>query len=75
MRTLGRTNNTLGYPNLHRSGPGQGNIKREAKGLGVPLSLLGTGARPHSLLFASWVAMPSHLENGFTCYCLNEIEL
>ena len=40
MRTLGTTNSTPGWPNLHRAGPGGGkkHLKRGAKGPGVSLS-------------------------------------
>ena len=49
-------------------------IKREAKGLS--LSLSPTRWRAPSLFSSRlWVGMPSHLEDGFSCYFLNKIEL
>ena len=70
VRTSGKTNNTPGWPNLHRTGPGRENIKRGAKA--SSLSLLRTG-----VLFSSclWINVPSRLEDGFSCYLLNKIEL
>ena len=49
---------------------GEKNIKTEAKA--SALSPLCTGA-----LFSSrlWINVPSHLQDGFSCYCLNKIEL
>ena len=85
MRTSGKTNSTPGWPNLHRTGPGrEKHIKSGAKGLS--LAGAGSGFLPLSLspslsplqagvLFSSslWVNMPSHLEDGFSCYYLNKI--
>ena len=42
LRTSGKTNNTPGWPNLHRTGPGRGkHIKRRAKASSLSL--------PHAL--------------------------
>ena len=71
MRTSGKTNSTPGWPNLHRTGPGrEKHIKRGAKA--SSLSLPRDGALFSSLL---WIDVPSHLEDGFSCYLLNKIEL
>ena len=47
--------------------------------LSLPLSLTLTLPAPvhSSTLFSSslWVGMPSHSEDGFSCYLLNKIEL
>ena len=73
VRTSGKTNNTPGWPNLHRTGPGRDkHIKRGAKA--SFLSLLP----PHAgVLFSSrlWIHVPSCLRDGFSCYLLNKIEL
>ena len=71
MRTPGRTA-LLSKPNLHRAGPRgrKKHIKRRAKGLSLSLPL--AGALVSSRL---WVDMPSRLEDGFSCYYLNKIEL
>ena len=70
VRTSGKTINTPGWPNLHRTGPGrEKHIKRGAKGLG--LSLLSAGVLSSHL----WVDVPSRLKGGFSCYYLNKIEL
>ena len=71
VRTSGKTNSTPGWPNIHRTGPGrEKQVKRGAKALS--LFLPRTGA-----LFSLrlWVDMPSRLEDGFSCYYLNKIEL
>ena len=53
-------------------GGGEDILKRGAKELGVSLSLQSTGA----LFFSGlWIGMPSRLEDGFSCYFLNKIEL
>ena len=70
MRTSGKTNNTPGWPNLHKTGPGtEKHIKRGAKAL-FSLSLPRDG-----VLFSLslWVDVPSHLEDGFSCYYLNKL--
>ena len=74
MRTSGKTNNTPGWPSVHKTGPGtETQIKRGAKALfALSLSLLHDGA-----LFSSHLGIdvPSHLEDGISCYYLNKIEL
>ena len=74
MRTSGKTNNTPGWPNLHRTGPGEDkHIKRGAKA-----SSLSLVSPPHAgALFSSrlWMDVPSRLKDGFSCYLLNNIEL
>ena len=47
------------------------------KGPGVSLSLSPRhwGALPTLFSSRLWVGMPSHLEDGFSCYFLNKIEL
>ena len=51
-RTSGKTNNTPGWPNLHRTGPGRDkHIKRGAKASARALSLSPT--RCGALLFTS----------------------
>ena len=70
-----RQNALLAKPYLHRTGPGgrkKKHIKRGAKGLSLSLFLLRAGALFSSCL---WVNMPSRLEDGFSCYYLNKIEL
>ena len=71
MRTSGKTNNIPDWPNLHKTSPGtEKQIKEEPK----PSSL----SLPHDgALFSSrlWVDVPSRLEDGFSCYDLNKIEL
>ena len=71
VRTSDKTNNTPGWPNLHRTGPGrEKHIKRGAKASAHSL--------PHAQeLFSSrlWIDLPSHLKDGFSCYLLNKIEL
>ena len=73
MRTSGRTA-LLTKPNLHRAAPGgrKKHIKRGAKGLALSLSPLRSG-----VLFSSrlWIDLLSRLEDGFSCYLLNKIEL
>ena len=72
VRTSGRTA-LLTKPNLHGAGPGgrKKHIKRGAKGLSLFL--------PHAAgaLFSSrlWIYVPSRLEDGFSCFLLNKIEL
>ena len=62
VRTSGKTKNTPGWPNLHRTGPGrEKHINRGAKGSSLSLSP------------AHWGALL--LEDGFSCYLLNKIEL
>ena len=71
VRTSGETNNTPGWPNLHRTGPGsEKHIKREAKASSLSLPRAG-------VLFSSylWTDVPSRLKDGFSCYLLNKIEL
>ena len=76
-KTSGRTNSTPGWPNLHRTGPGRDkHINRRAKAssfsLSLSLSLPCAGALFSSCL---WIDVPSRLEDGFSCYLLNKIEL
>ena len=75
-RSEDRTGRTavLAKPNLHRAGPGgrKKHIKRGAKGPGLSLSLSRVLGCSSSRL---WVDMPSHLEDRFSCYYLNKIEL
>ena len=75
VRTSGKTNNTPGWPNLHRTGPGRDkHINRGAKASSLSLSLPPACWGP--LLFSClWIDVPSHLEDGFSCYLLNKIEL
>ena len=70
VRTSGKTNSTRGWLSLHKTGPGREKHKKRSQS--SPLSLPCAGA-----LFSShlWVDMPSHLEDGFSCYYLNKIEL
>ena len=77
MRTSGRTA-LLPKPNLHKTGLGVGggqvcgeHIRRGAKGLSLSLS------PAQWVLFSSylWIDVPSCLEDGFSCYLLNKIEL
>ena len=71
MRTSGRTA-LLAKPNLHRAGPG--GRKKHKKRSQRALSL---SPRRAGVLFSLrlWVDMPSCLEDGFSCYYLNKIEL
>ena len=72
MRTSGKINNTPGWPNLHRTGPGkETHIKREAKAL-LSLCLPRDGALFSLCLL---IDVPSRFEDGFSCYYLNKIEL
>ena len=41
----------------------------------LSLSLPPPRASPLSSLPSLWVGMPSHFEDGFSCYLLNKIEL
>ena len=71
VRTSGKTNNTPGWPNLHRTGPGrEKHINTGAKA--SSLSLPSAGALFSSCL---WIDVPSRLKDGFSCYLLNKIEL
>ena len=73
MRTSGKTNNTPGWPNLHRTGPGRDkHIKRDTKASALSLSPPCSG-----VLFSLylWIDVPSCLEDGFSCYLLNKIQL
>ena len=73
VRTSGKTNNTPGWPNLHRTGPGRDkHIKRGAKAPSLSLSPPRVGALFSLCL---WIDVPSRLEDGFSCYLLNKIEL
>ena len=76
MKTSGRTNSTPGKPNLHRAGPegGKNHIKRGAKGGAKGLSLSLSFFFPHTGS-RLWVGVPSRLEDGFSCYFLNKIEV
>ena len=88
VRTAGRKA-LLTKPNLQRASPEGRNkhIKRGAKALSHGFSLSRVRARALSLslplpaysstLFSLslWVDMPSHFEDGFSCYLLNKIEL
>ena len=60
-------------PNLHRTGPGgrKKHTKRGAKGC-TPAPSTRNPA-----LFSSrlWIHVPSLLQDGFSCYYLNKIEL
>ena len=70
MRTSGRTA-LLTKPNLHRAGPGGRKKHKKRSQRALALSLPSAG-----VLFSSclWIDMPSHLEDGFSCYLLNKIE-
>ena len=71
VRTSGKTNNTPGWPNLHRTGPGrEKHIKRGAKASSLSLSRMLGRSSLHV-----WIDVPSCLEDGFSCYLLNKIEL
>ena len=60
MRTSGKTNNTPGWPNLHRTGPGrEKHIKRGAKA--------GSLARALSLARACALGRSSLRVSGSTC--------
>ena len=68
VRTSGKTNNTPGWPNLHKTGPGtERHIKKEPKPYSLSLPRNGT-------IFSSrlWINMPSCLKDGFSCYYLNK---
>ena len=71
MRTSGRTA-LLSKPNLHRTGPGgrKKQIKRRAKAL-----FLSRAMGRSSLCIFGLIDVPSRLEDGFSCYYLNKIEL
>ena len=71
VRTSGETKSTPDWPNLHRAGSGRNkHINRGAKA--SSLSLLCAGALFSLCL---WIDVPSNLEDGFSCYLLNKIEL
>ena len=71
MRTSGKTNNTPGWPNLHKTGPGTENqIKKGAKALfWLALSPPHDGA---TFSLCLWIDVPSCLEDGFSSYYLNK---
>ena len=76
LRTSGKTNNTLGWPNLHRTDPGRDkHIKRGAKASSLFLSPCPPS--PHLELGRSsfWIDVSSRLRDGFSFYLLNKIEL
>ena len=80
VRTRRRTNSTPGQPNLQRAGPGwrKKHIKTGAKGpwLSLPRSCALSLFLSVSLsLLVFWVGMPPCLEDVFSCYFLNKIEL
>ena len=70
VRTSGKTNNTPGRPNLHKTGPGtEKHIKKGAKALvslSLSLTLCHVMGRSSLCFFGS---------TGFSCYYLNKIEL
>ena len=70
MRASGRTV-LLPKPNLHKTGEVGGETKKTYKkrSQSPSLSLLHDG-----VLFSSrlWIEVPSHLEDGFSCYHLNK---
>ena len=67
----GKRNNTPGWPNLHRTGPGKDkHINRRARA--SSLSLSSALGRSSPRLFRSTC---SHLKDGFSRYLLNKIEL
>ena len=71
VRTSGKTKNTPGWPSLHRTGPGrEKHIKRGAKASSLSLSRMLGRSSLHV-----WIDVPSCLEDGFSCYLLNKIEL
>ena len=73
VRTSGKLNNTPGWPNLHRAGPERDkHINRGVKASSLSLSPPRAGALFSSCL---WIDVPSLLEDGFSCYLLNKIEL
>ena len=68
MRTSGKTKNTPGWPNLHRTGPGRDkHIKRGAKASSLSRARWG--------LFSSrlWIHVPSRLRDGFSFYLLSKM--
>ena len=74
-RSEDRTGRTavLAKPNLHRAGPGgRKKTYKKRSQRALSLSLLHAVA-----LFSShlWIDVPSRLEDGFSCYYLNKIEL
>ena len=73
MRTSGRIA-LLTKPNLHRAGPGgrKNHIKEEPKG---SLSLHTPSLAGALFSLRLWIVVPSRLEDGFSCYLLNKIEL
>ena len=69
MRTSGKTKNTPGWPNLHRTGPETEKHIRDK-------ALFSLSPAGGALFFSHlWINMPSHFEDGFSCYYLNKIEL
>ena len=70
MRTLGKTNNTPDGPIY--IGQAQGVINIQIEEPEPALSLPRAGALCFSCL---WIDVPSRLEDGFSCYLLNKIEL
>ena len=70
MKTSGKTA-LLAKPNLHSAGPG-GRKKHKRGAKGLSLSLLRAGAL---FSLSLWIEVPSHLEDEFSSYLLNKIEL
>ena len=74
MRTSGKTNNTPGWPNLHKTGPGtEKHIKRGAKALFSPFLSLSPPRDEAIFSLRLWIDVPSCLEDGFSCYYLNKL--
>ena len=71
MRTSGKTNNTPGRPNLHKTGPGTEIFKKRSQSsllpffCSLPLSRLFPSLDPRAL-------MPMDFPDGFSCYYLNK---
>ena len=73
MRTSGKTNNTPGWPNLHRTGPGRDkHTNRGAKASSLSLSLPHAGVL-FLRVFGSTCPHASKMD--FPCYLLNKTEL
>ena len=72
VRTSGKTNNTPGWPSLHKTGPGtEKHIKRGFKALlSLSLSLPLCDGAIFSLCL--WIKVPSRLKDGFSWYYLNK---